>query len=76
MGSAPHAWPAAHRISPARASRHLMCHRDGVLSQMRDRRGGPNVRMRALALLLCLLLAGPLTVLLWSMAVRLVNAVL
>lgn len=31
---------------------------------MRDRSGGPNVLMRALALLLALLLAGPLTLLL------------
>ena len=31
---------------------------------MRDRRGAPNLLMRALALLLALLLAGPLTVLL------------
>ena len=31
---------------------------------MRDRRGGPNLRTRALALVLALLLAGPLTALL------------
>ena len=31
---------------------------------MRDRTGGPNVLVRGLALLLALLLAGPLTVLL------------
>ncbi len=37
---------------------------------MRDRRGGPNWRMRALAVLLCLLLAGPLTVLIVQAAVR------
>jgi hypothetical protein len=35
-----------------------------MLSDMRDRTGGPNVRMRLLAVLLALLLAGPLTVLL------------
>ena len=33
-----------------------------MLSEMRDRTGGPNVRMRLLALVLALLLAGPLTV--------------
>ena len=48
----------------------------GVLSQMRDRRGGPDWRMRALAVLLCLLLAGPLTVLVLQAAVRLVELVL
>lgn len=42
---------------------------------MRDRRGGPNARMRVLALVLCLLLAGPLTALIWSAAVRLIGAV-
>ena len=35
-----------------------------VLREMRDRTGGPNVLVRALALLLALLLAGPLTLLL------------
>ena len=40
-----------------------MCHRVQVLSDMRNRSGAPNALMRALALLLALLLAGPLTVL-------------
>ena len=40
-----------------------MCHRDLVLSELRNRAGGPNAVVRALALLLALLLAGPLTVL-------------
>lgn len=40
-----------------------MCHRGAVLSDMRDRSGAPNRAVRALALLLVLLLAGPLTVL-------------
>ena len=40
-----------------------MCHRVRVLSDMRNRSGAPNLLMRALALLLALLLAGPLTVL-------------
>ena len=43
---------------------------------MRDRSGGPNWRMRALALLLCLLLAGPLTALLLSAALRMVDLAL
>ena len=42
----------------------------GVLSEMRDRSGGPNWRMRALAILLCLLLAGPLTALVLQAAGR------
>ena len=37
---------------------------------MRDQRGGPNRRMRLLALVLALLLAGPLTALLVQGAVR------
>ncbi len=41
---------------------------------MRNRSGAPNRRMRVLALVLCLLLAGPLTALLWSAALRVVDA--
>ncbi len=41
-----------------------LCDRGRVLSEMRDRRGAPTLLMRALALLLALLLAGPLTALL------------
>ena len=37
---------------------------------MRDRSGGPNWRMRALAILLALLLAGPLTALVFQAAAR------
>ena len=47
-----------------------LCHRVGMLSEMRDSRGGPNWRMRALAVLLCLLLSGPLTVLIFQVAAR------
>ena len=43
---------------------------------MRNRRGGPNWRMRALAVLLCLLLAGPLTVLVVQAAVRVLDLAL
>ena len=39
------------------------CHGVRVLREMRDRSGGPNLLVRALALLLALLLAAPLTVL-------------
>ena len=39
-----------------------LCHRGRVLGEMRDRSGGPNLLVRALALLLALVLAGPLTV--------------
>ena len=37
---------------------------------MRDPRGGPNWRMRALAILLCLLLAAPITALVVQFAAR------
>ena len=45
-----------------------------MLSEMRDKRGGPNRRMRVLALLLALLLAGPLTALVLQGAVRVLSA--
>ncbi len=45
-----------------------------MLTQMRDKRGGPNRRMRLLALVLALLLAGPLTALLVQGAARLLSA--
>ena len=45
-----------------------------MLSEMRDPRGGPNRRMRLLALLLALLLAGPLTGLLLQGALRVLSA--
>ena len=41
-----------------------------MLSEMRNRSGGPNWRMRALAILLALLLAGPLTALVVQAAGR------
>lgn len=41
-----------------------------MLSEMRDRSGGPNWRMRLLAIVLALLLAAPLTALAWQAAVR------
>ena len=56
------------------ASYDVLCHREGMLSVMRDRKGAPNWRMRVLALVLCLLLAGPLTALLWSAALRVIGA--
>jgi hypothetical protein len=40
---------------------------------MRDPRGGPNRRMRLLALVLALLLAGPLTVLALQGALRVLS---
>ncbi len=46
-----------------------------MLSEMRDKRGGPNRRMRVLALLLALLLAGPLTALVLQGAARVLSAV-
>ncbi len=44
-----------------------------MLTQMRDKRGGPNRRMRLLALVLALLLAGPLTALLVQGAARMLS---
>ena len=40
---------------------------------MRDSRGGPNLRMRALALIVALLLAGPLTFFLLQAAARVLD---
>ena len=40
---------------------------------MRDSRGGPNLRMRLLALLVALLLAGPLTFFLLQGAARVLD---
>ncbi len=39
-----------------------LCHAGRVLSRMRDETGAPNLRMRLLALVVALLLGGPLTV--------------
>lgn len=44
-----------------------------MLSALRDPRGRPNLRVRLLALVLALLLAGPLTVLLVRVAAGLVG---
>jgi hypothetical protein len=43
---------------------------------MRDDRGGPNFRMRVLAVVLALLLAGPLTVFLLQAAFRVLDLAL
>ena len=53
-----------------------MCHRGGVLGEMRDRSGGPNLLVRALALLLALVLAGLLTVLVLQAAARAIGLAL
>lgn len=45
-----------------------------MLSEMRNRRGGPNRRMRLLALVLALLLAAPLTAALIEGAARVLSA--
>ena len=47
-----------------------------VLSEMRDRTGGPNWRMRLLAIVLALLLAAPLTALAWQAASRALSSAL
>lgn len=38
-----------------------LCHPGRVLSSMRDSRGGPNLGIKLLAIVVALLLAGPLT---------------
>ena len=43
---------------------------------MRDSRGGPNLRMKLLALVVALLLAGPLTVLVLQGAARILDLAL
>jgi hypothetical protein len=45
-----------------------------VLTALRDRRGRPNLRVRLLALVLALLLAGPLTVLVARLVVVAVSS--
>jgi len=47
-----------------------------VLARMRNRDGGPDWRLRLLAVVLAVLLAGPLTVLLVRTAGRLLDAAL
>ncbi len=47
-----------------------------MLSEMRDRSGAPNRRVRALALLLVLLLGGPLTVLVVQAAAKVLDLAL
>ena len=44
-----------------------------MLGEMRNRSGGPNWALRVLAVLLALLLAGPLTVLVLQGALRLAD---
>ena len=57
-------------------SRTLLWHSGGVLSEMRNDRGGPNWRMRVLAVVLALLLAGPLTVFLLQAAAKVLDLAL
>jgi hypothetical protein len=45
-----------------------------VLSGLRDERGRPNTRVRVLAIVVALLLAGPLTVVVLRMLTGLVSA--
>jgi hypothetical protein len=51
------------------------CDASRVLSQMRDSRGGPNLAVRALAIVVALLLAGPLTLFLLRMLSTIVDLV-
>ncbi len=63
--------PGALRRAPQRGRLPTL---GGVLSRMRDERGRPNGRVKLLALVLALLLAGPLTVLVVRALVGLVGA--
>lgn len=47
-----------------------------MLRELRGRHGGPHLGTRALALVLALLLAFPLTALLWRVAAAVVRAVI
>ena len=51
-----------------------MCHPGTVLSEMRNRSGRPNWAVRGIAILLALLLAGPLSVFLLQGLFRLLDA--
>ena len=55
--------PESSRLKDAdpAARPFAVCHARGVLSSMRGPSGGPNLRMRLLAVLVALLLAGPIT---------------
>ena len=57
-------------------STRLLWHSGRVLSEMRNSRGGPNWGMRLLAIVLALLLAGPLTILVLQGAIRVLDAAL
>jgi hypothetical protein len=63
-------------LSERVAARRLLWDRRPVLGAMRDRSGGPNLRIRLLALVLALLLAGPLVLLLLSAARRVLGLAL
>ena len=59
---------------PAQAS--CPWHPGGVLSEMRNSQGGPNWGLRVLAVVLALLLAGPLTILVLQGLLRLLDRAL
>ncbi len=52
-------WEVSHAVRAL--GRVQVCHPGAVLSSMRNSSGGPNLRMRLLAVVVALLLAGPLT---------------
>ncbi len=53
-----------------------VCHAERVLGSMRDRSGGPNLGIKLLALVVALLLAGPLTVFLFQAAAKVLDLAL
>lgn len=54
----------------------LLCHPGRVLSSMRDSRGGPNLGIKLLAIVVALLLAGPLTLLVLRAAAKVLDLAL
>ncbi len=54
----------------------MLCHPGRVLGSMRDRSGGPNLGIKLLALVVALLLAGPLTVFLFEAAAKVLDLAL
>lgn len=59
-----------------REVRVLLCHPGRVLSSMRDSRGGPNLGIKLLAIVVALLLAGPLTLLVLRAAAKVLDLAL
>ena len=75
-GARPPSSSSRTKHSTTARTRARLCHPGPVLSSMRDRDGGPKVRVRVLALVVALLLGGPLTLLVLQTVARLLDRVL